>query len=56
MYSGQMYSCAFRSTTFSLFFFNSMEENIIPALEKNSSRVGLAFHSCRKRYPEIQVL
>lgn len=59
-YSGQMYSRAFSSTTFSLFFFNSMEENIIPAVEKNYrkhwQRVGLAFHSCRRRYPEIHII
>lgn len=33
-----MYSCAF--FFFSLFFFNSLEENIIPALEKIPENTG----------------
>lgn len=36
-----MCSCAFDSTSFSLFFFNSLEENIIPALEKIPENTGL---------------
>lgn len=58
MYPGKVHSCAVGSTSFSLFVFSSMGGNIKPALRKTSRKhwhqVGLAFHSARKKHPEIQ--
>lgn len=57
---GQICSCAFSSTTFSLSFFNSMKENIIPALEKNYKnpwqRVGLALGTIKFRLFKLRVV
>jgi len=53
MFPGKMHSCAVGSTSFSLFVFNSLGGNIIPALRRMSRKhwqqVGLAFHSARKK-------